>query len=136
MACDGSIWTNLKTPLGDQLRNAIADHDAASAIGFPVEPEIVVWCLLGPARLHYTLARGEVIPKAHVGQYLGCMFPQWADVAVQWRNNEPVLFTVGDVRAAADSIDAVVDHAWQRWADAADTNSHGLPWPSKPAAID
>jgi hypothetical protein len=113
---------NLRTywaPLADELRKAVADQDDPMDIGNdPVGPEGLAWCLLGPARLHYTLASGDVIPKPRVGEYLADAFPQWAELAVRtvrWRDNEPVGFTVADVRAAADSIDAVVADAWRRW---------------------
>ncbi|MCW3842808.1 hypothetical protein ONA70_22160, partial [Micromonospora yasonensis] len=80
--------------------------------------EGVVWCLLGPARLHFTLANDDVIPKAGAGAYLAEIIPAYgplADRAVRWRRGEPVTFTVADARAAADSIDAVVADAVQRW---------------------
>jgi hypothetical protein len=113
---------NLKTywaPSADKVRAALGGvPDDASAETPNVDGEAVVWCVLGPARLHYTLANGDVVSKAGAGAYLAENFPAYgplADRAVRWRQGQPVAFTAADARAAADSIDAVVADAWQRW---------------------
>lgn len=113
---------NLQTywaPLADVVRAALhgqPDYELADAT--ECAGEGVVWCVLGPARLHFTLANDDVIPKAGAGAYLAEIVPLYgplADRAVRWRQGEPVTFTVADARAAADSIDAVVADAVQRW---------------------
>jgi hypothetical protein len=113
---------NLKTywaPMADQVRQAITGvPDDAPADDTPVGGEGVVWYVLGPARLHYTLAKADVVSKPDAGRYLAENFPAYvslADRAVQWRQGEPVKFTVADARHAADSIEAVVADAWQCW---------------------
>jgi hypothetical protein len=59
---------NLKSywqPLAGQIRQAVAGRagtDAAGTAG-------VVWAVLGPARLYYTLATGEVTSKTGAGHY-------------------------------------------------------------------
>ncbi|MEU8264125.1 nucleotidyltransferase domain-containing protein [Micromonospora sp. NPDC048999] len=113
---------NLQTywaPLADEVRAALhglPDDELADAT--ECTGEGVVWCVLGPARLHFTLANDDVIPKAGAGAYVAAIVPAYgplADRAVRWRQGEPATFTVADARAAADSIDAVVADAVQRW---------------------
>ena len=44
----------------------------------------------------------------------------WADLAgraARWRGGEPVEFTVKDLIDSADSIDAIVTDAWQRFGE-------------------
>ncbi|MFD2767964.1 nucleotidyltransferase domain-containing protein [Micromonospora eburnea] len=113
---------NLRTywaPLADRLRAALhglPDDEPVEAT--ECRGEGVVWCVLGPARLHFTLANDDVIPKAGAGVYLAGIAPSYgplAERAVRWRQGKPVAFTVADARAAADSIDAVVADAVRRW---------------------
>lgn len=83
-----------------------------------VPAEAIEWCVLGPARLHYTLAHQDIVSKAGAAGYLGELFPEYAGVAaraVRWRRGEPVGFTAEDARLTADSMDAVVTDAWRRW---------------------
>lgn len=89
-----------------------------------VEPDtvldagIVTWFVLGPARLHHTLAYGDVISKAAAGMYLAQLFPEYADLAdraVRWRTGAPELFTAADLLAAGESVDAVAEDAWRRF---------------------
>ncbi|WP_416900996.1 nucleotidyltransferase domain-containing protein [Micromonospora echinospora] len=78
----------------------------------------LAWLVLGPARLHFTLAHGDVVSKAGAAAYLAGILPAYgplADRALRWRRDEPVTFTVADIRAAADSVDAVVTDALRRW---------------------
>ncbi|SCF39647.1 Nucleotidyltransferase domain-containing protein [Micromonospora mirobrigensis] len=85
-----------------------------------VDAGTVVWCVLGPARLHYTLAHVDVISKAAAGAYLGELFPEYADLArraVRWRAGEPERFTAADLALAGRSVDAVADDAWRRFGD-------------------
>ncbi|BCJ67458.1 nucleotidyltransferase domain-containing protein [Polymorphospora rubra] len=101
-------------PLAGRVRQETVGHDGAE----PVPGEPVAWLVLGPARLHHTLAHGTVVAKADAGAYLGRLFPAWQALqerAVRWRGGADETFTVGDLRAAADSVEAVVDDAWSRW---------------------
>lgn len=80
----------------------------------PVDAEIVCWNVLGPPRLHYTLATGGVITKTGAGRYAAERFPEWADLCaacVRCRAGEEVAFTVADLRAAADLMDKVISDA-------------------------
>ncbi|MDI1466134.1 nucleotidyltransferase domain-containing protein [Catellatospora sp. KI3] len=85
----------------------------------PVPADQVVWMLLGPARLHRTLAHGDIITKSAAAAYLGEHFPQWAepaDRAARHRSGQDVTFTIADLRAGADLTDAVTTDAWSRFA--------------------
>ena len=78
----------------------------------------VTWCTLGPARLHYTLAHGDIISKSAAGEYLSQLMPEYADLAaraVRWRAGAPEQFTAADLVAAGQSITAVTDDAWRRF---------------------
>ena len=84
----------------------------------PVDAYNVAWCILGPARLHYTLAYQDITSKAGAAGYLAEIFPEWealAHRAVQWRTSQKESFTAADMREVARSIDAVADDAWKRW---------------------
>jgi hypothetical protein len=77
----------------------------------PVEPDWVVWVMLGPARLHYTIATGDIIAKPDVAGYIAKEFPEWTELAARaaaHRRGEPASFTAADLLAAADHVDAVV----------------------------
>jgi hypothetical protein len=103
--------------LAAHTRGRLADLDP----DLPLPADLVVWPVLGPARLHYTLAHLDVISKARAGAYLAELFPQWAslaDRAIRWRAGEPDSFTATDLYAAVQSVDAVADDAWTRWGDA------------------
>lgn len=101
-------------PLAGRIRQAMVGRDAAKA----VYNDGVMWSVLGPARLHYTLATGAVTSKTGAGQYVVDHFPQWsslAQLAVACRDGEPIEFVTADALAAADMIDTIVDDAWSRW---------------------
>lgn len=101
-------------PLAGRIRQAVAGRDAFGA----VRSESLMWVVLGPARLHYTLAMGEIASKTDAGRYAAEHFPQWheqAELAVACREGGPVEFTTTDALAAADMVEGVVDDAWRRW---------------------
>jgi Domain of unknown function (DUF4111) len=84
-----------------------------------VDAEYVTWVLLGPARLHYTLATTDIISKSDAGPYLVAHFPEYASLAeraIRWRGGEPGTFTAEDLSAAASLINLIADDAWKRWA--------------------
>lgn len=83
-----------------------------------MDGEIVSWFVLGPARLHYTLAHGDIISKAAAGQYLAQLFPEYAALAhraARWRAGEADRFTATDLVTAGGSVNAVADDAWRRF---------------------
>lgn len=108
---------NLKSywqPLAQQIRQAVAGRDSADAAGAGE----VVWAVLGPSRLHYTLATGEVTSKTGAGRYAAGQFPAWAELAgraVCSRGGQAVEFATSDTLAAAAMTEAVVQDAWRRW---------------------
>ena len=57
-------------PLAEQLRTGSRKLSAGS----------VEWCLLGPARMHHTLATGEIIGKEAAGLYALTTFPDHAPI--------------------------------------------------------
>ncbi|MET7965911.1 nucleotidyltransferase domain-containing protein [Micromonospora sp. NPDC005305] len=92
----------------------LADGDPTEV----VDGGIVSWFVLGPARLHHTLAHGDVISKAAAGAYLADLFPEYAQLAwraVGWRAGEARRFSSADLAAACDSVIAVADDAWHRF---------------------
>jgi hypothetical protein len=99
-------------PLVAGLPDDVPDDD-------PVPADSVVWLVLGPARLHHTLAHGDIISKAAAGGYRGSLFPPYADLAdraIAHRAGRSQTFTYADLRTAAASVNAVADDAWRRFA--------------------
>ncbi|XVV08625.1 nucleotidyltransferase domain-containing protein [Actinoplanes sp. CA-131856] len=83
-----------------------------------LDPETVTFHVLGPARLHYTLAYGDIISKSAAGDYLAKIFPEYAETAakaVRWRAGAPEQFTRADLEAAGRSVSAVVEDAQRRF---------------------
>jgi hypothetical protein len=104
------FWQLLAAGLLSKLAGVAPD---AAIDGAPVS-----WYVLGPARLHYTLAHGDIISKAAAGEYLAQLFPEYADLAhraVCWRVDKAEQFTATDFVAAGNSVNAVVDDAWRRF---------------------
>lgn len=108
---------NLRTywqRLAGEIRSAVAGRDPDA----PADPGAVVWAVLGPGRLHHTLATGAVTSKSGVVPYLRQRFPAWADLADRAgraRHGSQVGFRTTDALAAADLIDAVTADAWRRF---------------------
>jgi Nucleotidyltransferase domain len=101
-------------PLADEVSLATTGHPDDA----PVPPDPVAWIALGPARLHFTLARHDIVSKASVVAYLGETFPEWgplADRAARWRAGELVAFTAADLRAAAAAANAIAADAERRF---------------------
>jgi hypothetical protein len=102
-------------PLAERIQDRFADPAGDG----PVNADIVGWTVLGPPRLHHTLATGDVISKSGAGPYIAEHFPAWAELAdrcVSQRHGAPVAFTAGDAVAAAALAMAVIRDAWTRWA--------------------
>ncbi|MEV4349970.1 nucleotidyltransferase domain-containing protein [Actinoplanes sp. NPDC049596] len=115
---------NLRRYLLDNLRDYWQDMAAQITAAVPaitgeaVDADSVVWVVLGPARLHYTLVYGDVIAKAAAGGYLAKRFPEYADLAaraVRHRAGHPQQFTPADLAAAAEAADAVAGDAHRRF---------------------
>ncbi|MFB9238273.1 nucleotidyltransferase domain-containing protein [Plantactinospora siamensis] len=101
-------------PLAGQIRAYATDQPP----GDPVDAAGVAWTILGPPRLHYTLATGDITTKSEAAAYLAAEFPRWTELAgraARWRTGAAEAFTVADLAAAADAVDAVTDDAWSRW---------------------
>lgn len=99
---------------------SIYQHVAELPADAPVDANAVAWCILGPARLHYTLAYEDITSKAGAAAHLAEIFPEWkalAHRAVQWRTGQEESFTAADLREVAHSINAVTGDAWKRWGD-------------------
>lgn len=103
-------WQPTAATLATQLADVPPDTE--------LDGGLVAWLVLGPARLHHTLAHGDVISKATAGGYLAQLFPGYADLAhraIRWRTGQPERFTAADVVTASHSVDAVADDAWHRF---------------------
>ncbi len=77
----------------------------------PIDSATLVWAVLGPPRLHYTIMTGEVVSKTAAGRYAASIFPDWADLidrCVRARHGEAIATTVTDLASAADFVDAVI----------------------------
>jgi hypothetical protein len=109
--------SNLRTYWQGQAE-AIRRFVAGVESGSEVDAEYAAWVLLGPARLHYTLAETDIISKSAAGAYVATRFPEYATLverAVRWRGGAAETFTADDLSAAATLIDVVNDDAWGRW---------------------
>ncbi|MGY0003920.1 nucleotidyltransferase domain-containing protein [Micromonospora sp. I033] len=103
-------------PAAARILAELADVAPATA----VDGGIVSWFVLGPARLHHTLAHADVISKAAAGDHLAALFPEYAPLARRaagWRAGEAGPFTAADLVAAGHSVNAVADDAWRRFGD-------------------
>jgi hypothetical protein len=86
--------------------------------GESVPAEAVAWMALGAARLHYTLATGDIASKSAAGRYAIGLFPGHTDVvnaALAWRATGEGEFTVADWRSCAGLTLDIVADANQRW---------------------
>jgi hypothetical protein len=84
----------------------------------PIDSGEVVWAVLGPPRLHYTLATGAVTSKSGAALYAAEAFPGWASLVracQQARASSDGTFNVGDGGDCVRLIRTVVDDAVARW---------------------
>jgi Domain of unknown function (DUF4111)/Nucleotidyltransferase domain len=104
-------WRDLARTIG----RVAAERDPAGA----ARTDTVVWCVLGPPRLHYTLATGDITSKSGAGRYALDDFAEYQELihaALSWRATGHGEFTNADARHAAEFMHAVVDDANRRWA--------------------
>lgn len=77
----------------------------------PLPAEATTWGLLGPGRLHYTIATGGLLAKTATADYTARLFPAYAELlarARSWRlGDDTVQFMVPDGLATCDLIGAI-----------------------------
>jgi hypothetical protein len=103
-------WLNLAT----RAAAYYGDKDPAAI----EEAEFVCWGTLGAARLHYTLATGDITSKTGAGRYALEHFPDYADLiiaALTWRATGDGEFTMATGKRATDLVKAIVADANHRW---------------------
>lgn len=108
---------NLKT-YWQALANRIREVATERGPDATASTDTVTWTVLGPARLHYTLATGDVTSKSGAGAYAAQQFPAWTaltTLARSHRDGNSVTYTMTDAVAAAAMVDAIVTDAWTRW---------------------
>ncbi len=84
-----------------QGRQALQSHDP----GEPMAADLVAWMALGPARLYYTLATGDIASKSVAGRCAIDLFPSHAEVvtaALAWRASGHGAFTASDWSRSAE----------------------------------
>ncbi len=81
----------------------------------PLSAGVVTDALLGPGRLHYTIATGDLLAKTAAADYTAEHFPDYAEPlarAKKWRlGDDAVRFMIPDAIAACDLIEAIADDA-------------------------
>jgi Nucleotidyltransferase domain len=79
------------------------------------DAEVTTHAMLGPGRLHHTIATGSILSKTASADYTAGCFPGYRDLldrAKAWRlGDDSVTFRHLDGRVACDLIDAVVQGA-------------------------
>lgn len=103
-------WTPYIT---EGLEFGRSSEDGAAVPALPV-----AWAALGAARLHYTLATGDIASKSAAGRYAIGLFPGYTDVvtaALAWRATGEGEFTAADWRRCAELALDIVADANRRW---------------------
>ena len=102
------------TTLTERVHAGVQDR----ACDAPTFGESVAWIVLGPARLHFTLATGDVTTKSGAADYIARQFPRWADLAERCRRHrhgEEVPFISADLIEAVQLTRRVRADAESRW---------------------
>lgn len=84
----------------------------------PTFGDSVAWIVLGPARVHFTLATGDVTTKSRAADYIARHFPPWAELAERCRRHrhgEHVPFITADLTEAVRLTRRVRADAESRW---------------------
>ncbi len=90
--------------------------------------DVVAWDALGAARLHYTLATGDIASKAAAGEYAIGLFPDYTEVvsaALNWRTTGAGEFTYADWSSCAELILDIVADANRHFGSATDSPEPG-----------
>lgn len=96
-----------------EAERVLADRDPDGL----ANPEGVVWLALGAARLHYTLATGDITTKSGAGRYALELFPAYAEVitaALAWRATGVGEFSNAAGLRSAHLVQAIVADANKR----------------------
>jgi hypothetical protein len=114
-----SEWTlgNLNSYWRSQAEDGIQTLQAHDP-GTSLAADVVAWMALGPARLHYTLATGDIASKSAAGDYAVTLFPDYRPVvssALTWRATGRGDFTYGDWIASAELALLIVADADRRF---------------------
>lgn len=92
-------------------RAKLVTRDPAS----PISSYVACFALLGPGRLHHTIATGTILPKTAAADYTAERFPAYTELlgrARAWRlGDESVTFTASDGLAICGLINAVIADA-------------------------
>jgi Nucleotidyltransferase domain len=106
-------WLNLAT--------RAAAHFAGQDPAETTDAEFACWAALGAARLHYTLATGDITSKTGAGHYALELFPGYGDLiraALTWRATGAGEFSNAMALSAADLVQAIVADANRRFGPA------------------
>lgn len=79
-----------------------------------VPVDVLVWYVLGPPRLLYTILTGRITSKTGAGRWAASRFPGYAELidrCVRARGGAPQTATVADVALACDLTDAITAEA-------------------------
>jgi hypothetical protein len=94
-------------PWAANARAAMAERDASG----PLDAEIMTFGLLGPGRLHYTIATGEILAKTAAADYTAEHFPGYDELLARaraWRlGDDSVQFYQADGLTTCDLIEAI-----------------------------
>lgn len=89
-------------------RGTLRARDPAS----PISSDVACFALLGPGRLHHTIATGDILTKTAAADYTAEHFPAYVELlgrAKAWRlGDESVTFNATDGLAICDLVDAVI----------------------------
>lgn len=106
-----SYWRDL----ADGAAKVWSERDQESLVP---DPATVTWCALGPPRLHYTLASGDITSKTGAGHYARQHFPEYAEVISQtlrWRATGDGSFSHAAGVRVTELMRALISDANQRW---------------------
>lgn len=103
-----NLFDDYWKPWAWQSRGIAAARNPAD----PYPTFAAVWGLLGPGRLHCTIATGEIISKTASADYTARLLPEYADLlerAKAWRlGGGEVAFTFGEAVTTCDLVYAVI----------------------------
>lgn len=96
---------------GQRAREVLRERDPDSELS----ASWAVWTATGPARLHRTIATGEIISKTAAADYTADLFPAYAPILMRAKasrlGDESASFAARDGLALADLVDEICDDA-------------------------